>query len=237
MPGYLEKVCLNCMHICESIKARRHLHESTRRLDYTFIYSYTLRTAQFSRKLYTMKYLSLYPEIEPYKTFTLKVSELHSLWVEECGNPDGISRRVPAWRAGCGMRGISQKVLRPEALPGHPVRPARLRAFHPACGVAREHDAKPGCGHRTHSRASGYRELAGVRWLVGFHAGTGLCRGLSRAGHRTHPARHLPVSQAGHPVVLPGGRRTGSTRSCGKSTCASSPRMNATTWSVPTTGA
>ena len=33
---------------------------------------------------------NLYPEIEPYKEFQIKVSDLHTLWVEECGNPDGI---------------------------------------------------------------------------------------------------------------------------------------------------
>lgn len=31
----------------------------------------------------------LYPEIEPYKTFTIKVSELHNIYVEEVGNPLG----------------------------------------------------------------------------------------------------------------------------------------------------
>ncbi len=31
----------------------------------------------------------LYPEIEPYHTTTLKVSALHTLYVEECGNPSG----------------------------------------------------------------------------------------------------------------------------------------------------
>lgn len=34
--------------------------------------------------------LNLYPEIEPYHEFQLKVSALHTLWVEECGNPQGI---------------------------------------------------------------------------------------------------------------------------------------------------
>lgn len=32
----------------------------------------------------------LYPEIEPYQEFQLNVSTLHTLWVEECGNPSGI---------------------------------------------------------------------------------------------------------------------------------------------------
>ena len=30
-----------------------------------------------------------FPEIEPYNTFRLKVSDLHELYVEECGNPKG----------------------------------------------------------------------------------------------------------------------------------------------------
>jgi proline iminopeptidase len=32
----------------------------------------------------------LYPEIEPYRTFRLPVSDLHTLHVEESGNPDGV---------------------------------------------------------------------------------------------------------------------------------------------------
>src|SRR5262245_14949108 len=32
---------------------------------------------------------SMYPEIQPYQTGMLAVSELHSLYYEECGNPEG----------------------------------------------------------------------------------------------------------------------------------------------------
>ncbi|MGE3831483.1 MAG: prolyl aminopeptidase, partial [Parvibaculaceae bacterium] len=32
---------------------------------------------------------SLYPEIEPYRTGRLEVSDLHELYFEECGNPKG----------------------------------------------------------------------------------------------------------------------------------------------------
>ena len=32
----------------------------------------------------------LYPSIDPYHEFQLKVSELHTLWIEECGNPNGV---------------------------------------------------------------------------------------------------------------------------------------------------
>ncbi len=31
----------------------------------------------------------LYPEIKPYNTFRLKVSDLHEIFVEESGNPNG----------------------------------------------------------------------------------------------------------------------------------------------------
>ncbi|MFZ5579215.1 MAG: prolyl aminopeptidase [Pseudomonadota bacterium] len=33
---------------------------------------------------------TLYPPIQPYNSFLLPVSDLHSLHVEECGNPDGL---------------------------------------------------------------------------------------------------------------------------------------------------
>lgn len=36
-----------------------------------------------------MKMRELYPEITPYKTGTLKVSSLHTIYYEECGNPQG----------------------------------------------------------------------------------------------------------------------------------------------------
>ena len=32
----------------------------------------------------------LYPEIEPYRTERFPVSDRHTLYVEECGNPDGL---------------------------------------------------------------------------------------------------------------------------------------------------
>lgn len=36
-----------------------------------------------------MKLLPLYPETRPYREFQLQVSEIHTLWVEECGHPEG----------------------------------------------------------------------------------------------------------------------------------------------------
>lgn len=37
-----------------------------------------------------MELLTLFPEIEPYHEFQLKVSSIHTIWIEECGNPHGI---------------------------------------------------------------------------------------------------------------------------------------------------
>ena len=37
-----------------------------------------------------MELQKLYPEIEPYHEFQLKVSDIHTLWIEECGTPHGI---------------------------------------------------------------------------------------------------------------------------------------------------
>ena len=30
-----------------------------------------------------------YPAIEPFKSYMLQVSDIHSIYVEECGNPNG----------------------------------------------------------------------------------------------------------------------------------------------------
>ncbi|HMS43125.1 MAG TPA: alpha/beta fold hydrolase, partial [Pyrinomonadaceae bacterium] len=33
---------------------------------------------------------TLYPEIEPFDSGFLKVSEIHTIYYERCGNPDGV---------------------------------------------------------------------------------------------------------------------------------------------------
>ena len=37
-----------------------------------------------------MQLRELYPSIDPYHEFQLKVGELHTIWIEECGNPKGV---------------------------------------------------------------------------------------------------------------------------------------------------
>ena len=36
-----------------------------------------------------MKNYDFYPPIEPFKSYMLPVSNIHSIYVEECGNPNG----------------------------------------------------------------------------------------------------------------------------------------------------
>lgn len=43
----------------------------------------------FGRAMATEGRRGLYPVIEPYTTGTLKVSDIHTLYYEECGNPEG----------------------------------------------------------------------------------------------------------------------------------------------------
>lgn len=37
-----------------------------------------------------MKFRPLFPKADPYREFQLRVSGRHTLWVEECGNPEGV---------------------------------------------------------------------------------------------------------------------------------------------------
>jgi len=41
-------------------------------------------------KIKMMNLRELYPRIEPYHEFQLNVSDTHTLWIEECGNPNGF---------------------------------------------------------------------------------------------------------------------------------------------------
>ena len=62
-----------------------------------------------------MSRLSLYPEIAPYNSGRLKVSELHEIYYEECGNPEG----PPALMVHGGPGGGSNPTMRRFHDPGH----------------------------------------------------------------------------------------------------------------------
>jgi proline iminopeptidase len=55
----------------------------------------------------------LYPEISHVKKYSLKVSDLHTLYVEECGNPKGYTRPLLARRPGSGSVAQPPPVLQP----------------------------------------------------------------------------------------------------------------------------
>lgn len=51
-----------------------------------------------------MELRTLYPPIEPYRTGYLKVSDIHSLYFEECGNPQGVPILFLHGGPGAGLR-------------------------------------------------------------------------------------------------------------------------------------
>jgi proline iminopeptidase len=56
-----------------------------------------------------------YPPIEPYKTFQLPVSDLHTLYVEESGNPDGKPVIFVHGGPGGGTSGVDRRYFDPKA--------------------------------------------------------------------------------------------------------------------------
>ena len=69
----------------------------------------------------------LYPEIEPYRTGRLKVSDLHEIYFEECGSPGGKPVVVLHGGPGGGIAPFLRRFPQSQGLSHHPVRPARLR--------------------------------------------------------------------------------------------------------------
>jgi proline iminopeptidase len=56
----------------------------------------------------------LYPEIEPYRTGHLPVSDQHTLYVEECGNPDGLPVVFLHGGPGAGLSPYHRRFFDPE---------------------------------------------------------------------------------------------------------------------------
>jgi len=58
---------------------------------------------------------ALYPEIEPFETATLAVSEMHTLYYERCGNPDGRAAVFLHGGPGGGLEPEYRRYFDPEA--------------------------------------------------------------------------------------------------------------------------
>ncbi len=58
---------------------------------------------------------TLYPPIEPYKHHHLKVDELHTLYIEECGHPDGIPVCFVHGGPGSGCEAYHRRFFDPSA--------------------------------------------------------------------------------------------------------------------------
>ena len=158
---------------------------------------------------------TLYPAIEPYREFTLPVSDLHTLHIEECGTPDGIP------------------VVYLHGGPGAGISPTHRRFFDPAryrivlidqrgsgrstpFGELRDNTTQDLVGD-----IEKVREHLGIeRWLV---YGGSWGSTLSLAYAQAHPERatgdrawRVPRPRNGEPLVRRGRwGRAGSSRSAG----------------------
>jgi proline iminopeptidase len=56
----------------------------------------------------------LFPDIKPYSTFQLSVDDLHVLYVEECGNPDGLPALFLHGGPGAGYEAMHRRFFDPE---------------------------------------------------------------------------------------------------------------------------
>ena len=84
----------------------------------------------------------LYPPIDPFDQRMLDVGDGHEVYVEQCGNPDGIPVVVLHGGPGGGCSPAMRRYFDPAHLPHHPVRSARLRPVAPAC--RRSRPTRPG---------------------------------------------------------------------------------------------
>lgn len=57
---------------------------------------------------------TLYPSIKSYATHSLKVDDIHTLHIEECGNPDGVPIIVLHSGPGAGFESVHKRLFDPE---------------------------------------------------------------------------------------------------------------------------
>ena len=176
---------------------------------------------------------SLFPPIMPTRHGMLEVDELHTIYWEEVGNPDGVPVLFLHGGPGAGLSPQHRRFFDPAALPRDPVRPARRRQVDPAGRVAQQHHPAADRGHRNAARQVRHRAMAGVRRLVGLDPGAGLRPGPSRALPGLRAARDLPVHRRRNRLV-PARRAVVLSRAVRRIHRAHSRRTSAATCSRPT---
>jgi len=128
---------------------------------------------------------SLFPPVEPRQTYTVPVGDGHSLYVEECGNPDGLPAVFVHGGPGAGCELYHRRFFDPERY--------RIVLFDQrGCGRSTPHAGLQ--GNNTQALVADMeiiRERLGIdRWLV-FGGSWGSTLGLVYA--ETHPDRVLAL--------------------------------------------
>ena len=83
----------------------------------------------------------LYPEIEIYKEHRIPVSPLHTIYVEESGNPLGNPVVVLHGGPGGASSPGESSIFRPRVLSYHPIRSTWMWEKYTICVFRRKHDA------------------------------------------------------------------------------------------------
>ncbi len=122
----------------------------------------------------------LFPEIGPFETGYLPLSDGHVMYWEQVGNPRGKPVLFLHGGPGAGAGAVHRRFFDPEYLAGDYFRPARRRTLQAAGQPGCEHDAASGGRHRDAAEIFGHGAAAAVRRLLGLDAGFGLCAGASR---------------------------------------------------------
>ena len=105
-----------------------------------------------------------------------------AIYVEQCGNPDGIPVMVLHGGPGGGCAPAMRRYFDPARLPRHPVRPARLRPVAAPC--QRAWPTRPGIWSRISRRSA---QTLGIDRLIAFGGSWGATLALIYA--ITHPDR------------------------------------------------
>ena len=172
---------------------------------------------------------TLYPAIKPYNSGMLRVSDVHEIYYEECGNPDGKPAVFVHGGPGAGCDNRARSFFDPDAY--------RIVLFDQrGCGRSRPHASLvDNTTWHLVADMEQLREHLGIeRWLVfggswGSTLGARLRADASGARDRAGPARHLHAVAVRAALVLSGRRERAVSRIAGKTTSRRFRRPSAAT--------